>query len=154
MKCTDFENRLNELLDDRLAPQDDASVVAHANSCADCREALEVLALAAQPEPTAGERAKAVGLPAAVQAEWLRLQRRHGAVRTFAGLAIAASVGALVASAVLWKLTPAPSAVARPGGDRDAELIVWMEDSTPLAADDESNFEVSWPSLNEEGDVL
>jgi hypothetical protein len=40
MKCTDFENRLNELLDDRLAPQDDASVVAHASGCADCREVL------------------------------------------------------------------------------------------------------------------
>jgi hypothetical protein len=40
MKCTDFENRLNELLDDRLAPQNDASLVAHANSCADCREVL------------------------------------------------------------------------------------------------------------------
>ncbi len=40
MKCTDFEERLNELLDDRLAPQDDATLVAHANSCGDCREVL------------------------------------------------------------------------------------------------------------------
>lgn len=137
-------------------PEGAADLVAqaHLEGCADCRDALQVLTLAAQPEPTAGERAKLVGLPPAVQAEWVRLQRRQGAVRTFAGLALAASLGALVASGVMWKLTPAPSAVARPAGDGDAELVVWMEDSTPLAADDESNFEVSWPSLNEEGDVL
>jgi hypothetical protein len=40
MKCTDFEDRLNELLDDRLSPQNDATLIAHANSCADCREVL------------------------------------------------------------------------------------------------------------------
>lgn len=40
MKCTDFEDRLNALLDDRLSPHDDATIVAHANSCADCREVL------------------------------------------------------------------------------------------------------------------
>lgn len=40
MKCTDFENRLNELLDDRLSPQNDATLIAHAAGCADCREVL------------------------------------------------------------------------------------------------------------------
>jgi hypothetical protein len=40
MKCTDFENRLNELLDDRLSPQDDAALLAHAEHCLDCRETL------------------------------------------------------------------------------------------------------------------
>lgn len=40
MKCTDFENRLNELLDDRLSPQEDAALVSHAENCLDCREML------------------------------------------------------------------------------------------------------------------
>lgn len=40
MKCIDFENRLNDLLDDRRSPQDDATLNAHAASCADCREVL------------------------------------------------------------------------------------------------------------------
>lgn len=40
MKCTDFEDRLNELLDDRRAPQDDAALQAHAEICSECREML------------------------------------------------------------------------------------------------------------------
>lgn len=40
MKCTDFENRLNDLLDDRLAPQNDPILIAHAADCAECREVL------------------------------------------------------------------------------------------------------------------
>lgn len=40
MKCTDFEDRLNELLDDRRVPQDDAALQAHAESCSECREML------------------------------------------------------------------------------------------------------------------
>lgn len=40
MKCTDFENRLNELLDDRLSPQEDAALLSHAENCLDCREML------------------------------------------------------------------------------------------------------------------
>lgn len=40
MKCIDFEHRLNELLDDRLSPQEDAALVGHAENCVDCREML------------------------------------------------------------------------------------------------------------------
>jgi hypothetical protein len=40
MKCIDFEDRLNELLDDRLPAQDDPQLLAHAQQCADCREML------------------------------------------------------------------------------------------------------------------
>ncbi|QDU27851.1 hypothetical protein ETAA8_29420 [Anatilimnocola aggregata] len=40
MKCTDFEDRLNQLLDDRLPVQDDQELAAHADQCADCREVL------------------------------------------------------------------------------------------------------------------
>ena len=40
MKCTDFENRLNQLLDDRAVPERDALLLAHADQCGDCRELL------------------------------------------------------------------------------------------------------------------
>ncbi len=40
MKCDNFADRLNELLDERLSPQDDASLLAHADQCGDCRETL------------------------------------------------------------------------------------------------------------------
>lgn len=134
-------------------PEGAADMVAqaHLETCGDCREALEVLTLAAQPVPSALERAKLVGLPAAVQLEWLRVQRRQSMTRSIVGLAIAASLGAVVAAGMMWRLIPAPVAA---NAHTDPEMVVWMEDSTPPAADDESNFEVSWPSLNEEGDVL
>lgn len=124
---------------------------AHLETCGDCREALEVLTLAAQPSPSAVERAKLVGLASSVQTHWLRAQRRQSVARSVVGLAVAASLGAVVAAGMMWKLNPRPAAAAV---HADPGLVVWMEDSTPPAADDESNFEVSWPSLNEEGDVL
>jgi len=40
MKCIDFEDRLNQLLDDRLPVQDDPVLTAHADECVDCREVL------------------------------------------------------------------------------------------------------------------
>ena len=40
MKCTDFEDRLNDLLDERRSPCDDSALHAHAATCADCRELL------------------------------------------------------------------------------------------------------------------
>jgi hypothetical protein len=40
MKCTDFEHRLNQLLDDRLRPESDPQLLAHAEGCFDCREML------------------------------------------------------------------------------------------------------------------
>jgi len=40
MKCTDFENRLNDLLDARLSLHDDSALTAHATICADCRDLL------------------------------------------------------------------------------------------------------------------
>jgi hypothetical protein len=44
MKCIDFEDRLNEVLDLRLSPADDAVLQAHADVCADCRELLSAQA--------------------------------------------------------------------------------------------------------------
>ena len=40
MKCVEFENRLNDLLDERVAPSFDIGLVEHAQSCARCCELL------------------------------------------------------------------------------------------------------------------
>ncbi|MDX1946382.1 MAG: zf-HC2 domain-containing protein [Pirellulaceae bacterium] len=41
MKCHEFENRLNDLLDERLAPESDARLVAHAQGCEVCGQLLQ-----------------------------------------------------------------------------------------------------------------
>lgn len=41
MKCDEFQARLHDLLDQRLAPEDDASLQAHANVCDHCDRVLQ-----------------------------------------------------------------------------------------------------------------
>ncbi len=131
----------------------DAAAQAHLAGCARCRNSAAVLSAAAQPPLSSEERAKQVTFATTVQSQWLRHQRVRTTTRSFVGLAVAASLGALVASGVMWKLSapvPQPSSPMR----QQPEVLVMLEDSAPPAADDESSFEVSWPTLNEEGDVL
>jgi hypothetical protein len=132
-------------------PEGAADMVAqaHLEACGDCRASLEALTLAAQPMPPAAERAKLAGLAGATHAAWLAAQKRRSARKNLVSLALAASVGALIATGVMWKLAPRAPVVVPAA---EPSMVVWMEDATPLAADDASNFEVSWPSL--EGDVL
>jgi hypothetical protein len=40
MQCREFEERMHYLLDERRAPQDDAQLQSHAQSCAACRQLL------------------------------------------------------------------------------------------------------------------
>jgi hypothetical protein len=126
----------------------DEAVAAHLLECATCRETAAVLGLAVQGPLSAGEKAKLSGLPVAVQAEWSRLQRRRDAARKFIGLAVAASLGAVVASGLMWKLTPAPLQQPLPV---ESQLVVTMDDlSLPAVVEDDASFEeVSWPSLND-----
>ena len=101
------------------------------------------------PAPlTAVEKAKLVSLPLAVQAEWGRLSRRRNAAQKLVGLAIAASLGAVVASGLMWKLNEAPKSA-------EPQVLVMMDDSMlpSSLSDEELNYEVSWPTLNDEGDV-
>ena len=144
MTCDELELLLPEVSDEPLA-------LAHLEECAGCRESAAVLTMATQPAPSATEKAKLVGLASAVQREWVRLERRRSLAQRFAGLAIAASVGALIASGVMWTLKDAQPQAVPTGGV--PEVLV-LEDSSPLTADDESSFEVSWPSLTDDGDVL
>lgn len=140
MNCDDVELALPE-------GAGDEAVRAHLAECAACRETAAVLSLTAQAPLTAGEKAKLVSLPVAVQTEWARSQRRRDAARKLIGLAIAACLGAVVASGLMWKLKPqAPHA--------EPQVLVVMDDGAPSIADEELSFEeVSWPSLNDDGDV-
>ena len=130
----------------------DPAVQAHLSECAACREAAAVLSLSAQPPLSAGEKAKLSSLPVAVQNEWARMARRRDAARKFVGLAVAASLGAVIASGLMWKLKPVSQPRAQP------QVLLVMDDessSSSSALEEESSFEeVSWPSLNDEGDVL
>ncbi len=126
---------------------------AHLAGCAQCRETAVLLGLVAQPALTPNERAKLVGLPSAVQGQWQRKQRRFSAVKRLSGLALAACVGAVLAGGLVWKLNGAqPQPLVQPR--LEPEVLVLMDDSSPSTSDDESSFEVSWPSLNDDGDVL
>ena len=141
MNCDEVELSLPEGADD---PQ----LRAHLAGCAGCRETAAVLGLASQAPLSAAEKARLVSLPLSVQAQWSRVQRRRDGARKFIGLAVAASLGAVVASGVMWKLN-------RPALVLDEPVIsAALEDVGSPVAEEELSFEVSWPSLNEEGEVL
>lgn len=156
MTCEDFELELGE-----AALSADAQ--AHLAQCAACRETVEVVALAALPEPTAAERAALLGLEGTARAAWQRETRRRDVVTRLVGLAVAAGVGALVATGVMWRLRPEVAAPPAPkvvepvvAAPREAEPV-WLE--APVVpdlsgdalnqTDDEVSFEVSWPQVTE-----
>ena len=144
MTCDELELLLPE-------GADEPGAQAHLAECASCQETAAVLAAAAQPALSSSDKAKLVGLSSAVQSQWTRQQQRRSKAQSFLGLAIAASLGAIIASSVVLKLNAAqPQAVQ---ARLAPEVLVLLEDGSPLAADDESSFEMWWPSLNEEGDV-
>ena len=145
MTCEELELLLPDV--------EDPQAQAHLAGCARCRQSADALSMAAQPALSATEKARLAGLSSAVQGQWVRLQNRRSTAQRFLGLAIAASLGAVIASGVMWKFNGAqPQQVVQPRAE--PEVLMLMEDSSPLAADDESSFEVSWPSLNDDGDVL
>lgn len=147
MTCDELELLLPEGASDPVAQ-------AHLAGCAQCQQTMALLAAVAQPAPTAIEKAKLVGLASAVQTQWVRQQQRRSRVQSALGLAIAASLGAILAAGAVWSRPdpqPAPAPAVQP--QAEPEVLVWMEDSTPAGADDEASFEVAWPSLTDEGDV-
>lgn len=149
MTCDELELLLPEGVDGP-DPQ------AHLAECAQCRQTSSLLSAVAQPPPSPTEKAKLVGLASAVQTKWVRQQQRRSRLQSVVGLAIAACLGAVLAAGVMWNRPGAPppeqpSVQTHP----EPEVLVWMEDASGASsADDESSFEVAWPSLNDEGDVL
>lgn len=126
---------------------------AHLETCNACRESAKVMGLAMLPPLTDSERLLLNGLSASVQREW-RLTRQPRRTRGFAQLALAAGVGALIASGAIFGLRPTPAAITRTETVfvTPPEVPV-MEISDELTlSDDEVFFDVGWPSPTE-GDL-
>lgn len=149
--CEDFELELG-------APELSADARAHLAQCSACRETYEVVALAALPEVTAAERAALAGLASSTHAAWQAQDRRRSRVSWVVSLAVAAGLGAVVATGVMWRLRPEvqPVAAAARGVEPvlllDAPVVPELSADALNVSDDDVFFEVSWPSATE-GDL-
>ncbi len=124
---------------------------AHLERCTACQETARVLGLAALPPLTQTERLVLSGL-AATTVERARSQRRRGeGVRRVGTLALAAGLGALLASAVVSRPAPVSEPMVRTVMMTAPEVPVLDFDEANLS-DDEVFFEVGWPSPTE-GDL-
>lgn len=152
MTCEDFELELGE-------PALSVAARAHVAGCAACRESYEVVTLAALPPESAAERAALANLPAATLTAWRAKDRRRDLVGRVVGLAVAAGLGAVVATAVLLELRPAPQspgvqpvAATQPAAEPvllEAPVVPDLSGDALNQVDDEVFFEVSWPSVTE-----
>ncbi len=143
MTCDDVELEL--VTSEELSP----AAREHLASCEKCRayqaSSARLLADAALPAPTAEEKAALNGLAPRVLHQYQRADRRRSVVRRLAGLAMAACVGAVVASAALL-----PKLGAQPGLTEVPDLSIALyepEVASSLDTDEDfDTFEVSWPS--------
>jgi hypothetical protein len=139
MTCEDIELELT-------AGDPSPTVKAHLATCASCQETARVLGLARLPEPSDTERLLLSSVAATVQREWRRQPPRASLFKRSLGYALAAGVGALIASGVILKLRPAP---VTPPAPAKVEPVAFTE---PNLVDDEVFLEVGWPSPTE-GDL-
>lgn len=122
MKCIDFEDRLNELLDDRCPAQDDPLLLAHARQCPSCREMLAAEASLFRglrllerrtPTPELGSRILAELATPTVALPPIPPPRFHlpwmSIISSAAILLVAVSVGAWIAGRARPELATDPS---------------------------------------------
>lgn len=144
MNCEDVELELSG-----AEPSPEARV--HLEQCASCQQTARVLGLAALPPLSQAERLMLSSL-AASTVELGRSQRRRGeGARRLASLALAAGLGALLASAVVSRPVPASEPEVRTVLVAAPEMPVLEFDEANLS-DDEVFFEVGWPEPTE-GDL-
>jgi hypothetical protein len=127
------------------------AVRAHLEGCASCRQTARVVGWAALPRVTEVERAALDGLPRRLLAATARAAPAPGraaAWRQAGALALAACVGAFVASTVLVG-TRTPLAPERVVLEVPVDLPVLPELDEANLSDDEGFFEVSWPDVNQ-----
>ena len=144
MNCEDVELELS-------GSEPSTEARAHLARCASCRGTARVLGLAAMPPLSDSERLLLKGL-SATTLERARSQRSRGStMRRFGTLALAAGLGALLASAVMARTVVAPEPEVRTVLMTAPEMPVLEFDEANLS-DDEVFFEVGWPSPTE-GDL-
>jgi hypothetical protein len=133
-------------------PEPSVEARAHLETCAACRETAKLLGLATLPPLSEAERAMLGGLAASLQREVQAPRRRDSVAGRVASLALAAGLGALVASAAMLKLSPEPRVETRTVLVTPPEIpVLEVSDEFDLS-DDEVFFEVGWPSPTE-GDL-
>ena len=147
MNCEDVELELS-------GDEPSVEARAHLADCASCQATARVLGLSALPPLSEIERMTLNGLAVSTQQAWSKQQKRGGALRQWGSLALAAGIGALIASAVLLKPTPKAVTV-----EPLVRTIVMTAPEVPVLdfeeanlSDDEVFFVVSWPSPTE-GDL-
>jgi hypothetical protein len=121
----------------------------HLATCERCavfqRDAVQLMADAALPAMSASEKAAAASLAPRVHQAWKASERRRGVLRRFAGLAVAACMGAAVASAALVPRLSQPALPTEISSSEPEWPVTGIE--LPAAgADDELDFEVAWPT--------
>lgn len=146
MNCDDVELELS-------GGEPSIEARAHLVDCASCEATARVLGLAALPALTESERLMLNGLATSTHQAWRAQRGRGEGLRRVGSLALAAGLGALLASAVLAKRTPTV------GVEPQVKTVTVMESEVPVLdfeeanfSDDEVFFEVGWPSPTE-GDL-
>lgn len=132
MRCQEFENRLNAVLDERTNPESDSRLTAHARDCEECRSLLtgqrslfaglrqsSVPRLSPAFSRRAVEQAAVVSAPCAAPAP----QRVWLAV----GALLASAAAALLTVSLVWYARRGPS-VTNEGGSATAAI---MENGKP-----------------------
>ncbi len=157
MTCTDFELKIS-------AGELDASATAHLGTCRTCRahaeEVKEIAGLAALPDLSGEEQLALARVSAGTRQALRQAARRRGVTRRVLSFAIAAGLGAVLASGVAWKLTspPRPLALSLSNGPSTPAVAMdglptWelsaFAEAEVIGSDEENFYEVSWPSLSE-----
>jgi hypothetical protein len=148
MTCDDVELELSG-----GSPSPDAR--AHLETCASCQATAKVLGLATLPPLTDTERLVLSGLAASTQREWrARSTPRGSFAARLGGLALAAGLGALLASTIALRSMPEPKVETRTVVMTPAEVPEFSEliGEDFNVSDDDVFFEVGWPSPTE-GDL-
>lgn len=149
MTCEDVELELSG-----GTPSVDAR--AHLETCTSCQTTAKLLGLAVLPPLSDTERLVLSGLAASTQREWESRQRSASSTRRVASLALAAGVGALLASTVLLGTRAEPTPVVETrtvlvAAPEVPDLADFVGDDFNVS-DDDVFFDVSWPSPTE-GDL-
>ncbi len=146
MTCTDYELKIS-------TGELDTGVTAHLGTCLNCRAhadaVKEVSGLAALPELSGEEQLALARVSAGTRDALRKADRRRGVARRVLSFAIAAGLGAVLASGFAWKMA---SPVLPPSSPSAENLPTWELSAVAeadLSSDDENFYEVSWPSLNE-----
>lgn len=140
MTCEECEALLIEAGGEGSAPE----LGAHLEGCGRCRafarSTAEALSLSAVPLSEA-ERERLEGLADATLQAWKGRERRRGLLYRLGGLALAAGIGAVVASAALLSSRPTPSATTGPLWE-----VSFYEEPSELGPDELAPFalEVAW----------